>query len=168
MKPIFTLFLVLSAFLSTAQVTVNFGGGFNNTEKLVSNIEVGYQFKKMQLSAGYLVSITDLAEVPDLFFLKAGRQIQLTPKSHLELGTGLALHTFKYEEVSNVDHNYTYFRTINAGKPLFYINYQKRVISDGAFFIQALYSGNIIYGGVGLTYFFKQKKKAENNAEKEK
>ncbi len=168
MKPIFTLFLVLSACFSTAQVTVNFGGGINSMGKLVANIEVGYKFKKVKLATGYLVSITDLAEVPDLFFLKAGRQIQLTPKSHLELGTGLALHTFKREEVSEVDHRYTHFRTINAGKPLFYINYQKRVISDGAIFMQALYSGNVFYGGVGLTYFFKQKKKAEKNAEKEK
>lgn len=166
MKPIFTLFLVLSAFFSTAQVTVNFGGGFSNSEKLVANIEVGYQFKKVKLATGYLVSITDLSEVPDLFFLKAGRQIKLTSKSNLEIGTGLALHTFQREEVSRVDHRYTYYKRVNTGKPLFYINYQKRVISDGAFFIQALYSGNVIYGGVGLTYFFKQKKKAEKEKEK--
>lgn len=166
MKPIFTLFLVLSACFSTAQVTVNFGGGFSNSEKLVANIEVGYQFKKVKLATGYLVSMTDLAEVHDLFFLKAGRQIQLTPKSYLEFGTGLSLHTFKSEEVSMIDHRYTYLKTINVGKPLFYLTYQKRVISDGAFFVQALYTGNIIYGGAGLTYFFKQKKKTEKQTEK--
>ena len=168
MKPIFTLFLVLSAWLATAQVTVQFGGGFSNMEKPVANIEVGYQFKKVKLATGYLVSMTDLPEVHDLFFLKAGRQIKLSSKSNLEIGTGLALHTFQREELSKIDQSYIYYKRVNAGKPLFYLMYQKRVISDGAFFVQALYTGNIIYGGAGLTYFFKHKKKAEKNAEKEK
>ena len=58
--------------------------------------------------------------------------------------------------MSKVDQRYSYFKTINAGKPLLYINYQKRVISDGAFYIQALYTGGILYAGAGLTYFFGQ------------
>ncbi len=161
MKPFFTLFLVLSACHANAQVTVQFGGGVSNMEKLVANIEVGYQFKKVKLATGYLVSMTDLPEVHDLFFLKAGRQIKLTSKSNLEIGTGLALHTFQREELSKIDQGYTYYKRVNAGKPLFYMSYQKRVISDGAFFVQGLYSGNMFYGGAGLTYFFKQKNKTE-------
>ncbi len=44
MKLIFTLFLLLSACITKAQVTVNFGGGFSNAGKMVANIEAGYQF----------------------------------------------------------------------------------------------------------------------------
>lgn len=159
MKLIFTLFLVLSACIAKAQVTVNFGGGVSNAGKMVANIEAGYQFNKIKINTGYLVSITDESEVHDVFFLKAGHLIKLSPKSSLDIGTGLALNTYKREQVSKVDQRYSYFKTINAGKPLLYVNYQKLVISDGAFYIQALYTGGILYAGAGLTYFFGQKNK---------
>ena len=161
MKPIFTLFLVLTACYATAQVTVDFGGGFSNRGKLVTNIEVGYQLKKMNFEAGYLVSVTDNSEIHDLFFVKAAKRIKLTRKSNLDIGTGIALHTYKREEINQFDHRYTYLKTINAGKPLVSINYQKRVISDGAFYTQVVYSDKIFYATMGLTYFFKQKKKTE-------
>ena len=142
MKLIFTLFSVLFASIANAQITVNFGGGVSSVGKMVANIEAGYQFNKIKINTGYLVSITDESEVHDVFFLKAGHLISLTEKSSLDIGTGLALHTYKREQVSKVDQRY--------------INYQKRVISDGAFYIQALYTGGILYAGAGLTYFFGQ------------
>ncbi len=159
MKLIFTLFLVLFANISKAQVTVNFGGGVSSVGKLVANIETGYQFNKIKINAGYFVSITDESEVHDVFFLKAGHLIKLTLISSLDMGAGLALHIYKREQVSKVDQRYSYFKTIHAGKPLLYINYQKLVISDGAFYIQALYTGGIMYAGAGFTYFFGQKNK---------
>ena len=157
MRLIFILLLGLYTSITNAQVTVSFGGGVSNAGKTVANIEAGYQFNKIKMNTGYLVSITNESEVHDIFFLKAGRLISLTAKSSLDIGTGLALHTYKREQVSKVDQRYSYFKTINAGKPLLYINYQKRVISDGAFYIQTLYTGGIIYAATGLTYFFGQK-----------
>lgn len=157
MRLIFILLSGLYTSITNAQVTVSFGGGVSNAGKTVANIEAGYQFNKIKMNTGYLVSITNESEVHDIFFLKAGGLINLTSKSSLDIGTGLALHTYKREQVSKVDQRYSYFKTINAGKPLLYINYQKRVISDGAFYIQTLYTGGIIYAATGLTYFFGQK-----------
>ena len=159
MKLIFILFLCLCASSTRAQVTVNFGGGVSSIGKMVANIEAGYQFNKIKMNTGYLASITDESEVHDVFFLKAGYIVSLTNKSSLDIGTGLALHTYKRQQVSKVDQRYSYFKTINAGKLLLYVNYQKLVISDGAFYIQALYTGGVLYTGAGLTYFFGQKNK---------
>ena len=165
MRSVITVFLPVSACLAKAQVTVNFGGGVNNRGYLVSNIEVGYEFRKINLGAGYLIGLTDCVNAPDLVFLKAAGKIKLGKKSTLDLGSGLAFHSYKVEQISKVDGRYSSFKTIHVGKPLFIASYQKRVRSDGAFYTQVIYSGNIFYAGVGLKYFFKQKGK--NGKEKQ-
>jgi hypothetical protein len=161
MKQIFTLALLCAAFFSKAQVSVDFGAGLNNSATPVSNIEIRYSLKKIELKTGYLVSITDNSLVHDLFFLKAGRVLKINTASQISAGTGMALHTFKSERILKAESNYSYYKTINSGSVLLYLHYQKKIMSDGAFYTQVLYSGNTFFAGAGVTYFFTKKKRAD-------
>lgn len=158
MKLFFTLFFTGLFCFSSAQVTISIGGGVTSKATLASDIEIGYQLKKMQISAGYLVCVTDDNTVPDLFFIKGARKIQCTKKSFLSIGGGFALARYMEMETSKIDQQYSFGKTVYAGKPLLYLDYQKQVMSDGAFHMQTMYSGGIFYAGVGLTYLFKKKK----------
>ncbi len=161
MKQLFTFVLLCIAVCSKAQISVDFGAGINNSATPVSNIEIRYSFKKVELKTGYLVSITDNPTVHDLFFLKAGRVMKLTKESQITLGTGMALHTFKSERILKAESSYSYLKTINSGNILLYLHYQKKIMSDGAGYVQLLYSGNTFFAGAGVTYFFMKKKKTD-------
>lgn len=155
-KGIFII-LFFAASVAKAQVSIGFGAGIHNKSVFASNLELAYQFKTYHVGAGYLVPFSDKSTLSNLFFAKAGKSFEINKKERLEVGTGLAVHHYSREEVSKVDNRYSYYKQINAGKILFYLNYEKKVIKDGAFVAQAYYSGGVAYGGIGMKYYFKKK-----------
>ncbi len=161
MRKGFFIILFFAASFASAQVTIGFGAGIHNKSVLAGNLELAYQFKTYHVAAGYIVPFSDYSSISNLFFLKAGKSFLINKKSSIELGTGVALHNYSREEVSKVDNRYSYYKQINAGKMLLYLNYEKKVIKDGAFTAQAFYSGGVAYGGIGMKYFFKKKEKTK-------
>jgi hypothetical protein len=157
MRKFITICLVLTASFAKSQVTVGIGSGIHNKSVLAVTIDVGYQLKTYQLVAGYVVPYTNRSADVNVFFVKGGKAFAINEKESITIGTGLALHNYSRKEVSKVDDRYSYNKQINAGKVLLHLNYEKRIVKDGAFTAQAFYSGGIWYGGVGMRYYFKKK-----------
>jgi hypothetical protein len=157
MRRFITICLILSASFAKAQLTVGFGSGIHNKSVLAATIDVGYQLKSYQLSAGYVVPYTNRSADVNVFFLKGGKGFAINEKESIMVGAGIALHNYSRKEVSKVDDRYSYNKQINAGKILLHLNYEKMIMKDGAFTAQAFYSGGIWYGGIGMRYFFNRK-----------
>jgi hypothetical protein len=157
MRRFVTICLLFTASFAKSQVTVGIGSGIHNKSVLAATIDVGYQLKSYQLSAGYIVPFTDRSADVNVFFLKGGKGFTINEKTSITIGTGLAVHNFSRKEVSKVDDRYSYNKQVNAGKMLLYLNYEKKLVKEGAFTAQAFYSNGILFGGIGVRYFFKKK-----------
>lgn len=153
MKLLFVLILNLFVTELKAQqtdVAVSFAVGSSTHKKVSVNLDVAFQAKHITVASGYLVNISNISNIPHVFYLRGGKRIHTDSydedRSVIEIGGGAAYHSYAL-----------YYKDRRGFKPLVYMSYENYVIEDGSVIANAYWTSGQVFATVGLRYFFNRK-----------
>ena len=133
--------LLCLSLLASAQLDVKLTEGLSTPQIMATtNIEVNYSFKSVSVAAGYIVPNTNLADLADVFYTRAGWNIRIGEQI-ITPSAGAGYHGWY---------------------PLAGVTYQSGMLMQGRIVASIYRTRNVTYVGAGISYTFKSKRDGFN------
>lgn len=150
---VITIMLLCLSLLASAQLDVKLTEGLSTPQIMATtNIEVNYSFKSVSVAAGYIVPNTNLADLADVFYTRAGWNIRIGEQI-ITPSAGAGYHAFST--------NSTKYQQ-KGWYPLAGVTYQSGMLMQGRIVASIYRTRNVTYVGAGISYTFKSKRDGFN------